>query len=47
VPEGPAAAAAPEPATGAMMLLGFAGMGFVATARRKATPSVMGPEAGR
>jgi hypothetical protein len=35
VPEGPAAAAAPEPATGAMMLLGFAGLGFVGYRKAK------------
>ena len=35
VPAGPAAAAAPEPATWAMMLIGFAGIGYVGFRKTK------------
>ena len=35
VPAGPAATATPEPATWAMMLIGFAGIGFVGYRARK------------
>jgi hypothetical protein len=35
VPVGPAATAAPEPATSAMMLLGFAGLGFAGYRKAK------------
>ncbi len=42
VPAGPAATATPEPATWAMMLIGFAGMGFFShrSGRRAASPAV-------
>jgi hypothetical protein len=42
VPAGPAAVATPEPATWAMMLIGFAGLGFFSyrSARRAVSPAV-------
>jgi hypothetical protein len=40
VPDGPPTSAVPEPSTWAMMLLGFAGLGFMAY-RRNSKPALM------
>ncbi len=46
VPAGPAAAAAPEPATWAMMLLGFAGLGLAGYRKAKGAAIVMAARSG-